>query len=465
MHQEAYYWMYAQHPSLSYFDHPPMVAWMIGATTAVFGDSEWGVRLGAGLFMLLNGGLMYAFARQWWGRGVAVSAAVLLEVSPVYFSIGLLATMNPPLLAFWLVALLGFSLAVRTGRAWAWYLCGIGLGGALLSKYTGVFILPAVGLLLLTHKPWRRYLLSPHPYFAAVVGLAMFTPVLVWNYQHGWASFKFQFWSRFYDEPPSVRHTFFDFLGLQFALATPIVLGGLVVIIYRWQKRRRLPAREKIALAFAVPLLLMVAKKAVVYPVHIDWAAPAYLSLMPAALQVAAVRVRAGRSWPAWLWRQGAAALTLQVCLAIDFALLLFLLFVQPRTHAWRVFGPWDEISARVQACEDALEARTGYEPLVIVDGKYELASLVAFYRNRCRPDEVASRTTVNQVALGDTALGYAYWTDRSAWHGRDCLFVDTAADPRPRLDGWFDSVTIMWTGVSSNGVRYTISECHGYRG
>ena len=27
--QEAYYWCYAQHPALSYFDHPPMVAWMI----------------------------------------------------------------------------------------------------------------------------------------------------------------------------------------------------------------------------------------------------------------------------------------------------------------------------------------------------------------------------------------------------------------------------------------------------
>src|SRR5215217_3462094 len=27
--EEAYYWMYAQHPAMSYFDHPPMVAWVI----------------------------------------------------------------------------------------------------------------------------------------------------------------------------------------------------------------------------------------------------------------------------------------------------------------------------------------------------------------------------------------------------------------------------------------------------
>ncbi len=42
--EEAYYWDYAQHPALSYFDYPPMIAWTIRAGTAVFGDTEFGVR-------------------------------------------------------------------------------------------------------------------------------------------------------------------------------------------------------------------------------------------------------------------------------------------------------------------------------------------------------------------------------------------------------------------------------------
>jgi hypothetical protein len=30
--QETYYWNYAEHPALSYFDHPPMIAWVIGGS-------------------------------------------------------------------------------------------------------------------------------------------------------------------------------------------------------------------------------------------------------------------------------------------------------------------------------------------------------------------------------------------------------------------------------------------------
>src|SRR5664280_2844266 len=43
--EEAYYWAYSQHPALSYFDHPPMVAWIIWLGTAVFGNTELGVRI------------------------------------------------------------------------------------------------------------------------------------------------------------------------------------------------------------------------------------------------------------------------------------------------------------------------------------------------------------------------------------------------------------------------------------
>ena len=73
MHQEAYYWMYAQHPSLSYYDHPPMVAWVIGFGTKIFGNTEWGVRVVGGLLMLLNGWLIYEFARAWWGKTVGAN--------------------------------------------------------------------------------------------------------------------------------------------------------------------------------------------------------------------------------------------------------------------------------------------------------------------------------------------------------------------------------------------------------
>src|SRR5688572_8004653 len=63
--EEAYYWMYAQHPQLSYFDHPPMVAWAIWLGTAILGDTELGVRFVGQILMLGATGLMYLLGRMW----------------------------------------------------------------------------------------------------------------------------------------------------------------------------------------------------------------------------------------------------------------------------------------------------------------------------------------------------------------------------------------------------------------
>ena len=463
MHQEAYYWMYAQHPSLSYYDHPPMVAWVIGLGTAVFGDREWGVRFVGGALMVLNGPLMYAFARQWWGRRVALASALFVEMAPAYFGIGLIATMDPALLTFWLVALNGFSLAVRRGSAAAWYLCGFGLGGALLSKYTGVMLIPGVGALLLAHAPWRRHLRSPHPYLAALLGIAMFSPVLIWNAQHDWASFRFQFMTRIARGSTSHLKFVANFLLLQVAVATPIVLAGAALLARRAAARRRMSARTKVAFAFAVPLLLSVAQKAWSFPVHLDWTAPAYLALTPAALHAASLYLRASRRLPRRP-RQDWARLTLQVSMAINLAFALFLLVVQPRTRWLSLFGPWDQLAATVERYEDALESQTGRDPLIIVDDKYELASLLAFYRNRIDAGDRAATMTVNRVALTGTSVGFKYWTNPKDWQGMDCIYVNEGGVPSPELASRFASVRTVWTGVASNGVEYCILECRGYR-
>ena len=42
---EAYYWLWSKHLAAGYFDHPPMIAWLIRAGTLLFGDTPLGVRL------------------------------------------------------------------------------------------------------------------------------------------------------------------------------------------------------------------------------------------------------------------------------------------------------------------------------------------------------------------------------------------------------------------------------------
>ena len=49
---EAYYWLWSQHLSLGYYDHPPAIAWLIRFGTLLLGDTELGVRLSGVLLSL-----------------------------------------------------------------------------------------------------------------------------------------------------------------------------------------------------------------------------------------------------------------------------------------------------------------------------------------------------------------------------------------------------------------------------
>ena len=109
-------------------------------------------------------------------------------------------------------------------------------GLSLLSKYTAVFLVPGVLAFLLVPSWRRRWLRSPYPWCAIVIALVVFSPVLIWNWQNDWASFKFQFIRAGADHGISAR-TVGDFLGLQFALVGPVLfpvaLAGAVRLAWR----------------------------------------------------------------------------------------------------------------------------------------------------------------------------------------------------------------------------------------
>ena len=425
--EEAYYWMYWQHPSLSYFDHPPMVAWLIGAGTRLFGDTELGVRIGGALLMLASSGLMYVFGRQWFGQKAAVAAALLLQVLPIYFGAGLIATMDSALVFFWLAGLVGVTVALRQHRAWGWYLAGVGLGGAMLSKYTGVFLGLGALLVVMGYRPWRRHLRTVHPYAAGFLALALFTPVLVWNAQNDWASFRFQFIDRFAGKPLSIGSVA-SFAGLQLVVATPIVLGGLGWLYLRVLRNRRrlLTPRWLMAVGFSLPLLLVMSYKSLHYNIRLNWTLPLYLSVLPAVLQLGLAqwrRVR-GKGWSGRGWHQAALA-TVAVCLGVNVLAGFYLLVVQPRTGWISAIGPWPELASAVEVIEERLESETGEEPLIIGDGKYRLASVLAFYRTRMEPDVRASNFTTSQWIVGGVGLGYPYWAPKDGWQDHPCIVVD----------------------------------------
>ena len=252
---EAYYWTWSKESVLSFLDHPPMIAWFIRFGTAIFGDTTVGVRFAGIVAMLASQVLLADIVRRTTRDGRAVAMVLLLPEAALYYGL-LMAKIAPD------VALIPFALAliwalvrlVDTHDGRWWLAAGLFAGLALLSKLTALMLLPAVAAFLLMPSQ-RRWLATPWPWLAALLAVIVFAPVLVWNAQHDWASFKFQFVRASADHPLSIR-TLSDFLGLQFGqvgiILLPVVISAVALSAWRGVVRRD-PVAMLLATAVMVP--------------------------------------------------------------------------------------------------------------------------------------------------------------------------------------------------------------------
>ena len=113
---EAYYALWARWPQAGYFDHPPLVAWTIAASQALFGHSEFGVRA---LFWLMGASLPALTAWIGWrlfADATTAAAAALIFVGAPLAAGAPLATPDTPLVFFWTLALAGLAEVWRGRR-------------------------------------------------------------------------------------------------------------------------------------------------------------------------------------------------------------------------------------------------------------------------------------------------------------------------------------------------------------
>jgi 4-amino-4-deoxy-L-arabinose transferase-like glycosyltransferase len=197
---EAYYWLWGQHPQWSYYDHPPLQAWVQGAFTAVLGRSEFVLRLpnlfsNVVFFYTYYKIATYLYAKQaiqrfWF-------SVLLIVASPLYFVFLALAWHDHLLITFSLISAYQFVrfadsyLANGRGETGHLYKAAGAIALAGLSKYNAVFV--ALGFLatILAVPRLRRLLLDRRFYIAAVIALSALIPIALWNYSNDFQSFHY----------------------------------------------------------------------------------------------------------------------------------------------------------------------------------------------------------------------------------------------------------------------------------
>jgi dolichyl-phosphate-mannose-protein mannosyltransferase len=292
---EAYYWMWSRHLAGGYYDHPPMVAFVIRAGTLIAGDTELGVRL---VSILLALPMSFAIYRSteilFGGTRTAASATILLNVTLMAAVGTLIVTPDAPLLVAASFVLFFLAKVLETGRGVWWLAVGAAAGCALLSKYTAMFFGPAIVIWLIAVPKLRRWLLSPWLYLGGLVALLLFAPVILWNADHQWVSFIKQLGrARIEDFRPAFIA---ELVPTQVGFATPLVfiLGAMGLHAMAWRNNGTYAARTLVNSTFWT-IVAYFAWHALHARVEANWFAPVYPAFAVAAAVAANLTPWEGR--------------------------------------------------------------------------------------------------------------------------------------------------------------------------
>ena len=423
MPEETYYWNYSRHLSIGYLDHPPMVAWLIRGMTAVFGQTEFGVRAGALLCGAMTSIFVYKLTRNLFGAAVALAALLLVQALPYFFLSGLLMTPDAPLAAAWAGSLYFLERALIGNQSRAWWFAGVCLGLGMISKYSIALLGPVAVAFMLWDPQSRRWWRRSEPYVGALLALAIFSPVIIWNAQHEWASFAFQTSRRLSETPQFALH---KLIGSIIVLITPTGLLAVIAALSGGYAADETPAAARRRRLFNLAVLIPVSVFALFslrHEVKLDWTGAPWTAALPAMAFVMMNEHRRVGRFAAWIraaWMPTVVVMMLIYGVGLHY-LVLGLPGVGYDRHIEAIPVGWRNLSAHVLEMAHAYGQSTGSEPLIVGMDRYAIASEVAFYGGARTPTGLQ---TANSHLFGGMGLMYGLWLPPKSLDGRNLLLV-----------------------------------------
>lgn len=445
---EAYYWDWSRNPSLSYYTHPPMVAYIIRIFTLIGRDSEFWVRLGAVLLALGVSILIYLLARDIFkSERIAFFSVLLLNIT-LGFAIGaLIITPDAPLVFFWMLSLCFLYKASERGNRGWWYPLGVAVGLGLLSKYTMVLFFPCALLFLLLSGKNRKWLKCKEPYLALVIAFLIFLPVIIWNYNHGWVSFAKQL-SHGLGRRGFPLRNLGDYLGSQAGIISPLLFFGLLYSMIKGFHLRTKEKRDNLFLlsCFSLPIFFFFLLTSLRSKVEANWPAMGYLSAMV---------ILSGFLFTIEKKRKRISLLLLIFITSLSFTVLAHSFpLLSPKIKPINQLYGWKELGREVSGLKEKMP-----EESFIFAPRHQLAAEIAFYT-----DEKYQTYEI------DSQYGKDYWGNIDFLKGRDALFVTHSDyDKLPFVAAHFTSLKKKRDiPIFRKGERiktFSIYLCHNYLG
>jgi 4-amino-4-deoxy-L-arabinose transferase-like glycosyltransferase len=447
---ETYQWLWSKHLALSYYSKPPLIAYTQWLSTALWGDTAFGVRFFSPLIAATLSFLVVRFFAREVNARAGFFMLLIMTATPLMSLGAVLMTVDPLSVLFWTLAMLSGWRAVQeegTLGDWAW--TGLWMGLGLLSKYTELFQWLCWALFFVLWPPARKHLRRPGPYLALLVNLLCATPILIWNSQHQWITV-----SHVADDAgvrsvwqPTLRYLG-EFLGAELGLLNPVFFVGMAWAAIAFWRRQRHNSRLIYFFSMGAPVFLAYFMHSFRSRVLPNWIAPSVLPLMCLMVMYWDTRWRLD-SRPIRGWLAGG--------LLLGFALVIFghdtdLL---SKVSGWRLPVNVDplhrvrEWSGVARVAGDARrELLAEGKPVFIMADHYGLVGEITFYLLEARTN-VAEEPMVYYRSSPVPRNQFYFWPGYNDRKGQNAVFlrelnrdhIEPGPTP-PFLESEFESVT-----------------------
>jgi 4-amino-4-deoxy-L-arabinose transferase-like glycosyltransferase len=456
---EAYYWTWSRHLQWGYYDHPPMVGFLIRIFTAIGGQGEFGVRLGWVFIGALLTLLLYLMGKKMFdSERAGFFSALLMNIILLASAGAIIVTPDGPQGLFWALAVFCVYQAVSRRRNYWWYLTGASLGLGLFSKYTMILLAPCIFFFLLSSPEGRKWLTRKEPYLSFLIGLAIFSPVILWNAQNDWMSFRFQLSHGLAVKKEVGLKYFGEYWAGQAGLVSPLMFLALLWAMAKSGLVGFRLKKDHLLLLFwtSAPILLFFAYTSLRSKVEANWPALAYFSA------VAALAGISSAEWPNW--KRGKRGFAWAASLTAF--LFTFLAHLQPiyavvpipaaidptsQLHGWRALGErFKEIARSMDPGKEIFLLTPRHQ--LVGEGMFYTEGRISVYQWDA-PHRIQNLSPVNTPPAGSQAI-----------------FFSEGGNDLPRgLEPLFDSCEKLEPQVirrNSSTVRtHPIWKCTGFKG